>query len=252
MSPCWAFPRRLRTDPIAEGKRLAAEHDTALSADPFARQRRRTRRPNPTRIRTTGSRFNRGSRRRLRHIQRAMHAVRAGPRAGRSGRSFPPIAVLIDRYESARRMPGFAAVPIADHGRAAIERSNLGRVHAMLLTWLRWTRNRATQPRLAASSRPTARSGGAMLSGAGTLGDKLSAFRALGEDVRLASELIASPVFDAASCGPALRTLLAPMTAREASLADAFRMASCRRCACSRAGPIRQSASSPSPGPIAI
>jgi hypothetical protein len=64
-----------------------------------------------------------------------------------------------------------------------------------------------------------------MLSGAGTLGDKLSAFRALAEDARLASELIASKAFDAASCGPSLRMLLAPLTANELSLADAFRMA---------------------------
>ena len=64
-----------------------------------------------------------------------------------------------------------------------------------------------------------------MLSGAGTLGDKLSAFRALAEDARLASELIASKAFDAPSCGPSLRMLLAPLTARELSLADAFRMA---------------------------
>jgi hypothetical protein len=64
-----------------------------------------------------------------------------------------------------------------------------------------------------------------MLSGAGTLGDKLSALRALGEDARLASEVIASAAFDAAACGAALRTLLAPLTAAEVSLADAFRMA---------------------------
>ncbi len=43
--------------------------------------------------------------------------------------------------------------------------------------------------------------------------------------LRLASELIASTAFDAAACGPSLRMLLAPLTARELSLADAFRMA---------------------------
>jgi hypothetical protein len=213
-----------RTDPIAEGKRLAAEYDSALYEDPFARQRRPhqslERDPDQDdRVALAGdldAACDIFSEPCMPFALARESAVRALVSANR---------LLIDRYESARRLPVFAVVPIADNGRAAIERSNLGRVHAILLT----SAALDGQQGRAAAACGFLESDGAfwrrMLSGAGTLGDKLSAFRALGEDARLASELIASPVFDPASCGPPLRTLLAPLTGKEASLADAFRMA---------------------------
>jgi hypothetical protein len=213
-----------RTDPIAEGKRLAAEYDSALYADPFARQRRPHRAlerdsDQDDLIEFAGDPdaacdiFNEPC---MPFALARQRAVRALVSANR---------LLIDRYENARRLPGFAAVPIADQGRAAVERSNLGRLHAILLTSAALD---GQQGRAAAACGFLASDGAfwrRMLSGAGTLGDKLSAFHGLGEDARLAAELIASPGFDAASCGPALRTLLAPVTGKETSLADAFRMA---------------------------
>ena len=93
-------------------------------------------------------------------------------------------------------MPGFAAVPIADTRRADIERGNIGRLHAVLLTVAALD----AQQLHAAEACTFLQADGAfwrrVLSGAGTLGDKLSAFRALAEDARLASELIASTAFD--------------------------------------------------------
>ena len=213
-----------RVDPMAEGNRLAAERDGALSADPFARQRlpheeREADSDQDDHLAFTGDRdagcdiFSEPCLPFARARDQAVRALFAGNR------------LLIDRYEQAQRLPGFAAVPIADKRRADIERSNLGRVHAVLLTVAALN----AQQQHAAEACGFLQADGAfwrrMLSGAGTLGDKLSAFRALAEDARLASELIASKAFDAASCGPSLRMLLAPLTAWELSLADAFRMA---------------------------
>ena len=213
-----------RVDPLTEGKRLAAERDGALSADPFARQRlpHEEREADPEqddRLAFAGD-LDAGcdifSEPCLPFARARAHAVRA---------LFAGNRLLIDRYEQARRLPGFAAVPIADKRRADIERSNLGRVHAVLLTVAALD----AQQLHAAEACGFLQADGAfwrrMLSGAGTLGDKLSAFRALAEDARLASELIASTAFDAAACGPSLRMLLVPLTAEELSLADAFRMA---------------------------
>jgi hypothetical protein len=213
-----------RVDPMAEGKRLAAERDGAMSADPFARQHlpheeREADSDQDDHLAFAGDLdagcdiFSEPCLPFARARDQAVRALFAGNR------------LLIDRYEQARRLPGFAAVPIADKRRANIERSNLGRVHAVLLTVAALD----AQQQHAAEACSFLQADGAfwrrMLSGAGTLGDKLSAFRALAEDARLASELIASTAFDATSCGPSLRMLLAPLTANELSLADAFRMA---------------------------
>lgn len=213
-----------RIEPIAEGKRLVAEPDDVRSADPFARQRppRREGDSDPDqddRIAFAGdldAACDIFSEPCMPFARAREHAVRALVSGNR---------LLIDRYEEMRRLPEFAAVSIADQRRSDIERSNLGHLHAVLLTAAALD----VQQRRAAESCRFLESDGTfwrrMLSGAGTLGDKLSAFRALGEDARLASEFIASPAFDAAACGPALRALLAPLTPAELSLAQAFRMA---------------------------
>ena len=213
-----------RIAPIAEGMRLAAERDETRPADPFARRRapRPERESDPDqddRIVFAGDLdaacdiFSEPCLPFARAREPAVRALVAGNR------------LLIDRYEEVRRLPGFAAVPIADQWRADVERSNLGRVHAILMTGAALD----AQQQRATAACGFLESDGAfwrrMLSGTGTLGDKLSAFRALGEDARLASELIASPLFDAAACRPALRALLAPMTDTELSMAQAFRMA---------------------------
>jgi hypothetical protein len=213
-----------RIDPLAEGKRLVAERDRARSGDPFARQRlqHEEREVDPEQddhLAFTGDLdagcdiFSEPCLPFALARAQAVHVLGTGNR------------LLIDRYEQARLLPGFAAVPIADTRRADIERSTLGRVHAVMLTVAALD----AQEQRAAEACAFLQSDGAfwrrMLSGGGTLGDKLSAFRALAEDARLASELIASTAFDAAACGPSLRMLLAPLTAEELSLADAFRMA---------------------------
>jgi hypothetical protein len=213
-----------RVDPMAEGKRLAAERDGALSGDPFARQHlpHEEREADPEQddhLAFTGDLdagcdiFSEPCLPFARAHDQAVRALFAGNR------------ILIDRYEQAWRLPGFAAIPIADKRRADIERGTLGRVHAVLLTVAALD----AQELHAAEACGFLQADGAfwrrMLSGAGTLGDRLSAFRALAEDARLASELIASNAFDTASCGPSLRMLLAPLTAQELSLADAFRIA---------------------------
>ena len=211
-------------DPFTEGKRLVAERDAESLADPFARQRlpheeREADSDQDDHLTFTGDLdancdiFYEPCLPFARARARAVRALVTGNR------------LLIDRYEQARRMPGFAAVTIADTRRADIERGNLGRVHAVLLTVAALD----AQQLHAAEACTFLQADGAfwrrVLSGAGTLGDKLSAFRALAEDARLASELIASAAFDPAACAPSLRTLLAPLTAGELSLADAFRMA---------------------------
>jgi hypothetical protein len=211
-------------DPLTEGKRLAAESDAARLADPFARQRpqheeREADSDQDDRLAFTGD-LDAGC---DIFSEPCLPFARARDPAVRA--LFTGNRLLIDRYEQARRMPEFAAVPIADTRRADIERRNLGRVHAVLLTVAALD----AQQRHAVEACTFLQADGAfwrrVLSGAGTLGDKLSAFRALAEDVRLASELIASTAFDAAACGPSLRMLLGPLTAAELSLADAFRMA---------------------------
>jgi hypothetical protein len=215
-------PRRI--DPIAEGKRLVAERDAAPSADPFAPQRRvhETRESDPEQddhLAFTGDLdaacdiFGEPCLPFARARDSAVRALFAGN------------LLLIERYQQARQLPRFAAVPIADQQRADIERRNLGRVHAVLLTVAALD----SQQGRAADACSFLQTDGAfwrrVLSGAGTLGDKLGAFRWLSEDARLASEFIASPAFDATTCEPALRPLLEPLTGAELSLADAFRMA---------------------------
>ncbi len=208
-------------DPVAEGKRLAADYDGSLETDPFSRQRlpRRLRDNDPEQYDQVGFAGDLDATCDIlsepclpfaRSRETAVQALVAGNR------------LLIDRYEQLRRLPGFAAVPIAEQRRADLERSNLGRVHALLLTGaaLDAQQGRATE------ACDFLESDGAfwrrVLSGSGTLGDKLSAFRALGEDARLASEIIASTAFAAAGCGPSMRALLAPLSRKELSLADAF------------------------------
>jgi len=213
-----------RIDPLAEGMRLAAERDATRFADPFARQRV----PQPER--ETDS-------------ERDDHVAFAGDLdAGCDIFNEPclPFAlardpavrdlyarnfVLIDRYRAARRLPAFAAVAIADKRRADIERSNLDRVHAVLLTVAALDAQQGNAAEACSFLQDDGAFWRRVLSGAGTLGDKLSAFRALAENARLASELIASPGFDGAACATSLRGLLAPLTGAQTSLADAFRMA---------------------------
>jgi hypothetical protein len=211
-------------DPLAEGQRLAAERDAALSLDPFARQRppheEREADPEHDDHLTFAGDLDAGC---DIFTEPCLPFARARDRAVRA--LFTGNRLLIDRYEQARRMPGFAAVSIADKRRADIERRNLGRVHAMLLMVAALDAQQLHAAEACAFLQEDGAFWRRVLAGAGTLGDKLSAFRALAEDTRLASELIAAKTFDAAACGPLLRALLAPLTARELSLADAFRMA---------------------------
>ncbi len=211
-------------DPLAEGQRLAAERDAALSADPFARQRppheeREADAEHDEHLTFTGD-LDAGC-----DIFTEPCLPFARARNGAVRALFTGNRLLIDRYEQAGRMPGFAAVPIADKRRADIEHRYLGRVHAVLLTVAALDAQQENADEACAFLQADGAFWRRVLSGAGTLGDKLSAFRALAEDARLASELIASKAFDAAACGSLLRTLLAPLTATELSLADAFRMA---------------------------
>ena len=213
-----------RIDPLAEGMRLAAEHDTARFADPFARQRapQQEREGDPDqddRLAFAGdldAACDIFSEPCLPFALARDHAVRD---------LYAKNFLLIDRYREARRLPGFAAVAIADKGRADIERGNLGRVHAVLLTVAALDAQQAHAAEACSFLQADGDFWRRVLSGAATLGDKLSAFRALAENARLASELVASPVFDASACATALRGLLAPLTGAQLSLADAFRMA---------------------------
>ena len=214
----------LRVDPLAEGMRLAAERDSASFADPFARERV----PQPDRETDSDSDdhlafagdvdagcdiFN----------EPCLPFALARDRAVRDlyARNF----VLIDRYREARRLPGFAAVAIADKRRADIERGNLGRVHTVLLTVAALDAQQAHAAEACSFLQDDGDFWRRVLSGAATLGDKLSAFRALAENARLASELVASPAFDRTACATSLRSLLAPLTDAQLSLADAYRMA---------------------------
>jgi hypothetical protein len=218
------FSAPASVDPLTEGKRLAAERDGALSADPFARQRlpheeREIDSEDDDHLTFAGDLdascdiFSEPCLPFALARDQAVRALFAGNR------------MLIDRYEQAWRMPGFVAVPIADKRRADIERSNLDRVHAALLTVAALDAQQLHAAEACAFLQEDGAFWRRVLAGAGTLSDKLSAFRALAEDARLASELIAAKAFDAAACGPLLRMLLAPPTARELSLADAFRIA---------------------------
>ena len=213
-----------RADPIAEGKRLVAERVAPPPADPFAPPRplHEARESDPEQddhLEFSGDLdaacdiFGEPCLPFARARDSAVRALFAGN------------LLLIERYQRARELPRFAAVSIADQQRADIERRNLGRVHAVLLTVAALD----SQEGRAADACSFLQADGAfwrrVLSGAGTLGDKLAAFRWLSEDARLGSEFIASPAFDPAACEPALRALLEPLTADELSLADAFRMA---------------------------
>lgn len=213
-----------RLDALAEGKRLAAERGRALSADPFARQRP------PHEERETDADPDdhlefAGDLDALCDILSEPCMPFARARAAAVRTLFAGNRLWVDRYERARRLPGFADVPIADRRRADVAGTNLGRVHALLQTVAALD----AQQGHAVDACAFLQSDGAfwrrVLTGSATLGDKLSAFRALSEDARLASELIESPGFDAAGCGSPLRVLLSPLTPEEVSLADAYRMA---------------------------
>jgi hypothetical protein len=218
------FTAPAEMDPITEGKRLAAERDSTVFTDPFARERppheERERDPDQDEhLEFVGDPealcdiFNEPC---LPFVRARAHAIRELSAGNR---------LLIDRYEEARRLPGFAVVPIEDKQRADLARSNLGRVHAMLLTAAALDAQEAHAAEACSSLQADGAFWRRVLSGASTLSDKLTAFRALSEDARLASELIASATFDPAACGPSLPTLLAPLTGEEMSLAEAFRMA---------------------------
>jgi hypothetical protein len=211
-------------DPITEGKRLAAERDSTVFTDPFARERppyegRESDPDQDEHLEFAGDPealcdiFNEPC---LPFVRARVHAVRA---------LFAGNRLLIDRYQEVRRLPGFAVVPIADKERADFARSNLKRVHAVLLTVGALDAQQGRAAEACSGLQADSAFWRRVLSGASTLSDKLTAFRALSEDARLASELIASAAFDPAACGPSLRSLLAPLTGEEVSLADAFRMA---------------------------
>ncbi len=210
--------------PLAEGARLIAERDDALTGDPLARERAPHDEydrdaPAEDRIAVNGDReltcdiFDEPC---LPFAKARADAIRA---------LLADNALLTERYLHARALPAFASIAIADQRRADVERSNLGRVHALLLT----SAALDVQERNAAHACDFLLTDGLfwrrVLSGDTALGDKLSAFRALSEDVRLASEMIASTSFDAGACAPSFRALLSPLSPDEISLANAFRMA---------------------------
>lgn len=213
-----------RSEPLAEGKRLVAQRAGEAAADPFAgraaTQPARDAAPDEDeRISLAGDLdfgcdvLNEACLPFVRTRERAIRKVIAANQ------------LLIDRYHGTQRMSGFAVVPIPDTTRIDVEWNVLGRVHALLLAAAALD---AQQGRLAGSCgflRDDGEFWRRVLSGAATLGDKLSAFRALSEDARLGSEIIAASWFDAGVCGPPLRTLLTPLTAEQQSLADAYRMA---------------------------
>lgn len=218
------FTAPAEIDPITEGKRLAAERDITVSADPFARERppHEERESDPDQddhLEFSGD---------LDAVcdifgEPCMPFARARSQAVRS--LFTTNLVLIDRYEQARRLPGFVAVPIADKERADLVRSSFERVHALLLTVAALDAQEAHAAEACSSLQADGAFWRRVLSGASTISDKLTAFRALSEDARLASEFVASAAFDPGACGPSLRTLLVPLTDDEVSLADAFRLA---------------------------
>jgi hypothetical protein len=214
-------PRRI--DPLTEGKRLVDESESALPRDPFARERirheaRERDLDEDDRVAFAGD-LDAGC-----DIlaEPCLPFARARERAVRAASA--DNLLLIERYEQEWRLPAFAAVPIAATSRVNFEWSNLGRVHALLLSL---TALDAQEGRVVEACGFLQADGAfwrRVLSGAGTLGDKLSALRGLSEDTRLASEIIASVDFEA-SCAPSLRVLLAPLTAKELSFSDAFRIA---------------------------
>lgn len=207
-------------DPLAEGARLIAERDDAAGSDPFARERAPRRRRDDA---DDDKLVFRGDRDLTCDVLREPCLPFAKARAGAILVLLADNALLIERYRKARRMPVFAAAPIADTHRADVARGELGHVRALLLT----------QAVLAAQSGRVGEAcdflkadGGfwrRALSGGGALGDRMFAFRALSEDLRSASELIAWSGFDTDACAPALGELLVPLTREEVSLADAFR-----------------------------
>ncbi|HEY2864825.1 MAG TPA: hypothetical protein VGK37_14495 [Casimicrobiaceae bacterium] len=213
-----------RSDPLAEGRRLIAERASEAPADPFAGRRptHPTGDPGPDedeQITLVGD-VDAGC-----DIFNEPCLPFARTREGAIRTLIANNQLLIDRYHGTQRMSGFAVVPIPDTGRLAIEWSVLGRVHALLLTGAALDAQQGRAAEACGFLRDDGEFWRQVLSGAATLGDKLSAFRALSEDARLGSEIIEAVSFDAGACGPPLRTLLTPLTGQQQSLADAYRMA---------------------------
>ncbi|MGH8713860.1 MAG: hypothetical protein ACREYB_07625 [Casimicrobiaceae bacterium] len=212
-------------EPLAEGLQLVADRDEATTGDPFARERIAHDAPDPDasaddRIAVQGDRdascdiFN----------EPCLPFAKA--RAGAVRTLLADNALLTERYLRAQKLPAFASIAIADKDRANAERSNLEQIHALLLT----NAALSAQQRNATDACDFLLADGSfwrrVLSSGGTaLADKLLAFRALSEDVRLGSEMIAAAAFDSDACAPSFRTLLIPLTGDERSLANAFRIA---------------------------
>jgi hypothetical protein len=213
-----------RVDPLAEGMRLAGERDSTRFADPFARQRvprqEREADSDPDDHLTFAGDIDAGC-----DIFNEPCLPFALAREREVRDLYVRNFMLIDRYQEARRLPGFAVVAIADKRRADIERGNLGRVHTVLLTVAALDAQQGHAAEACSFLQADGDFWRRVLSGAASLGDKLSAFRALAENARLASEFVASPAFDAAACAAPLRSVLTPLTDAQLSLADAFRMA---------------------------
>ena len=207
-------------DSLAEGARLVAEQDESAARDPFSRQRAPRRGPDEdddSRIVFQGARDLACDP--LREPCLPLVRVRAAAIAALLAAN----AALVERYHEAQRMPIFVTAPIADQRRADAARSEAGLVHALLLTS---TMQGAQSGRLSEACAALGVDGvfwRRALTGSGTLGDRIGALRALSEDVRSASELIAWAGFDAAACAPALGPLLAPLSRDETSLAEIFR-----------------------------
>ena len=212
------------TDPLAEGARLIADRDGAAVSDPFARERA----PREQRDRDDSEddhiAFN-GDRDLSCAIFDEPCLAFAKSRADAIGVVLADNALLTERYLQALQMPAVAAPAIADQPRADAEHSKVDRIHALLLTQAALDSQRGRAADACGFLRADGLFWRHAMSGGRTLGDKLSAFRAFSEDLRLASEIIASAGFDAGACAPPLDALLAPLTAPEISLADAFRTA---------------------------
>ncbi|HKW79917.1 MAG TPA: hypothetical protein VJQ49_02810 [Casimicrobiaceae bacterium] len=206
-------------DPLAEGARLVAERDEAAARDPFSRQRA----PRGERDQDDDARpVFQGDRDLACDPLREPCLAFARARAAAIAALLAGNATLIERYLEARRMPVFVSAPIADQHRADAARSEVGLVHALLLTG---TMLDAQSGRLSAACAALGADGvlwRRALAGSATLGDKMGALRALSEDLRSVSELVAWPGFDAAACAPALGPLLAPLSRDEISFAEIF------------------------------
>ncbi|MGH8850586.1 MAG: hypothetical protein ACREYD_06300 [Casimicrobiaceae bacterium] len=211
-------------DPLAEGARLVAERDDATGRDPFARERAPRQEREGDDIEDGRIAFN-GDRDLACDIFDEPCLPFAKARAAAISALLTNNKLLIERYLQARQMPVFAATVIANTRRANLERSNLVLVHALLLTQAALDAQQGSAGDACRFLRDDGAFWRRAMSGGATLGDKLSAFNAFSEDLRLGSEIIASEGFDAGACAPAINALLAPLTAEESSLANAFRTA---------------------------